>query len=90
MTATPARQFKATALAGALTLFVEAKRGQGRRHFIAACGPLTIRLPIADDMAEDHLLPVMTAKLEARLWDLLDRFSKPKQGVPSCPTQSNS
>jgi len=71
-------QYKATTLAGAMTLFVEAARGQGRRHFIAAFGNLVIRTPIPDDVSEERVVPVMTQRLEARLMELLDQLTAPK------------
>ena len=72
-----AQQFKATACNGAVTLFVEAPRGQGRRHFLVAFGNLVIRIPVPDHVAEDHLQTFMMQKLETRLLDLLDRLTAP-------------
>ena len=77
MTPIAPRQFKATALAGAMTLFVEAARGAGRRHFIATHGALTIRLPIADDVSDERVIPIMTQRLEAKIFDLLAQLTAP-------------
>lgn len=76
MTAIAPRQFKATERG--LTLCVEAARGAGRRHFIATHGAFQIRLPISDDVTDERVIPVMMARLEARLLELLDHLTAPK------------
>lgn len=74
-------QYKATTLDGSMHLYVEAARGAGRRHFIATHGAFQIRLPISDDVTDERVIPVMMARLEARLLDLLDHLTAPKHGV---------
>lgn len=72
-------QWKARGLAGEIDYYIQPANGVGRRMFIAIAGPLTIKLAVPSDLADDdeRLLPILVQRLEQKLFELLEKLTTP-------------